>query len=40
LKRFAPCDFLGKTSAEHRPIDGGRIGVSLTPWQIRTFRVE
>lgn len=38
--RFAPCDFLGRTSGDYRPLDNGEAAVSLAPWQVRTFRLE
>ncbi len=40
LKRYAPCDFLGRTSGEYQSLDMGVGGVSLGPWQVRTFRLE
>jgi alpha-mannosidase len=40
LKRYAPCDFLGRTSGEYRPLDKGGVSVSLGAWQVRTFRLE
>ena len=40
LKRYAPCDFLGRTSGEYRSLDKGGVSVSLGPWQVRTFRLE
>ena len=40
VKRFTPCDSLGKAADEYRPLDGGQIDVPLGGWQIRTLRVE
>lgn len=40
LKKYAPCDFLGRTSGEYRSLEKGGVSVSLRPWQVRTFRLE
>lgn len=40
VNRSAPCDFLGRTSDDYRPLDKGEVSVSLAPWQVRTFRLE
>jgi hypothetical protein len=40
VKKAAPCDFLGRTLAEFRSLDEGRVSVSLGPWQVRTLRLE
>ena len=40
LKRYAPCDFLGRTTGEYQPLDKGGFSVALSPWQVKTFRLE
>ncbi|MFA5057621.1 MAG: glycoside hydrolase family 38 C-terminal domain-containing protein [Opitutaceae bacterium] len=40
VKRYAPCDLLGQTLAPLQPTAGGAIPLALTPWQIRTLRIE
>ena len=40
VKKAAPCDLLGRTSGEHRSHEKGRLKVSLSPWQVKTFRLE
>jgi len=38
--RYAPSDLLGKALAPYQPLSKGTIGLSLTPWQIKTLRIE
>lgn len=38
--RYAPSDLLGKTLAPYQPLSEGTIAQSLTPWQIKTLRIE
>ena len=40
VKQYAPCDFLGRTSGGYRPLGKGRLSVSLSPWQVKTFRLK
>jgi len=40
LKRYAPCDFLGRLTGEYQPLNNGGFSVTLSPWQVKTFRVE
>ncbi|MDD2764792.1 MAG: hypothetical protein PHE83_12550, partial [Opitutaceae bacterium] len=40
VKRYAPCDLLGQTLAPLQPTAEGAIRLSLTPWQIKTLRIE
>jgi alpha-mannosidase len=40
LKRYATCDFLGRTIGEYQSPDQGGVSVALGPWQVRTFRLE
>jgi hypothetical protein len=40
IKRYVPCDFLGRTTGEYQPLDKGGFSVALSPWQVKTFRLE
>jgi len=40
VSKFAPCDFLGRVLGEYRAVDKGGLSVSLTPWQVKTLRLE
>ena len=40
VKKAAPCDFLGRTLGEYRSLERGGVSVSLSPWQVKTFRLE
>jgi alpha-mannosidase len=40
VKRVVPCDYLGRTSGEFRPVDKGIVSLALTPWQVKTVRLE
>jgi alpha-mannosidase len=40
LKRYAPCDFLGRITGEYQSLNKGGVAVTLDPWQVKTFRLE
>jgi hypothetical protein len=40
LKRYAPCDFLGRPTGEYQTLDKGGFNVALGPWQVKTYRME
>jgi hypothetical protein len=40
VRRYAPCDLLGNALTPFKSLSSGASKQSLTPWQIRTLRIE